>query len=139
MLPWRLSAQTSRRTPCAELYPRIVEEPGAGQGLPRQQMRDLGGALLWSPRKAPLDGHARHQLVLNDTVGLLLGFPYRGDENAAVCRPGGVVDLSLGQAARRVHDGHSRVVLILRGARPEMRDQICHWWSLRWFGGAYSI
>src|ERR1700730_14833280 len=115
MLPWRLSAQTSRRTPCAELYPRIVEEPGAGQGLRRQQIRDLGGALLWAPRKAPLDGHARHQLVLDETVELLLGFPYRCVENAAVCRPSGVVDLSLGQAARRVHDRHCGVVLILRG------------------------
>ncbi len=62
---------------------------------------DLGRALLRLARKAPLDGHVRQQRVLDEAVGLLLGLPHGGDEDASVCRPSGVVGLSFGQTSRR--------------------------------------
>src|SRR3954470_18569722 len=93
---------------------------------------DLGRALLRLARKAPLDGHARQQLVLDEAVGLLLGLPHGGDEDASVCRPSGVVGLSLGQTSRRVHRRNACLVLIHGCARAEMRQQVCHVVSFSW-------
>ena len=42
----------------------------------RHEVSDLGGPLLGRARKAPVDGHARHQLVVEEAVVLLLGIPY---------------------------------------------------------------
>ena len=64
---------------------------------------DLGGALLGRARQASLDGQTWQQLVLDEAVGLFLGLPHGGDQDAPVGRPCGVVILSLGQTSRRVH------------------------------------
>jgi hypothetical protein len=82
------------------MRPGLAGPPSAQISLAssRHEVSYLGGPLLGLARKAPVDGHARHQLVVEEAVVLLLGIPYGRDQDPAVGRPGGMVDLSLGQA-----------------------------------------
>src|SRR5450756_1631428 len=69
-------------------------------GLCRRQVDDLGGALLGLACEAPLDGHARHQLLMQEAVRVLLGLPHGRDQDSALGRSRRVVDLPLGKAPR---------------------------------------
>src|SRR5262249_26210347 len=76
--------------------------------------------------EATLDRHARNQSLADEAIRVLLRLPYGSDEDATVGRSGCVVDLPLGQPARRVYDLDGRHVLVLGCAWPEMRQQVRH-------------
>src|SRR5690348_1872187 len=93
-------------------------------GSRRYEIRDLGGALLRLACEATVDGHAWHYPVTKNAVETVLGFPYGCDQDAAVCRPRGVIELPL--RPRVVHNCHRCVVLAHRYTGPEVRHQVCH-------------
>jgi hypothetical protein len=111
----------------AEVYgfPDMIRATGSITRL--YESRDLRGALLRLACEASVDGHARHYPVTKKAVEVILGFPYGCDQDAAVCGPRGVIELSV--RPRVVHNCRRCVVLLDRCTGPEVPNQVCHFRS----------